>query len=168
MKFLLITCSFLMVYTTSWPVKTRLVFFEREMATAKFIGRVVIEKYDTSGLCTFRSLEFKDTIKTAQSHRLFNRFWYEGLNMGDFWTGKCPKIKDTVLIVIDSTYRISLCAKLIGENYRFWDAHPSTSLALFKFELPTKKLEQPDNESAGYCTDGCLLHKDSIDFYKRN
>jgi hypothetical protein len=167
MKLLFITCSFLMVYKTLWPTKARLVFFDKEMTTAKFIGQVIIEKYDTSGLCTFRSLEFKDTIKTAQSHRLFDRFWYDGLGMEEFWTGKCPEIKDTVLIVVDSTYRISLCAKLTGENYRFWDAHPSISVAFFKFKPPAKKLTKPDNEGEGYCWDGCFLHKDSIDFYKK-
>jgi hypothetical protein len=157
MKFLLLAICIILFYNDYFFIKARLVDFEKEMISAKFIDEVIIEHYDSTGHFTFHSLVYKDTIRSASSHKWYNRFMYEA-----------------VLIVLDSTYNISLFAKLIGNDYRFWDAHPSTSIAFFVFKPPVKRLDDKrqhikvnSEESTTSCWDGCLLNRDSISLYKK-
>jgi hypothetical protein len=171
MKFLLIIVSFLLINASITAPKMRLVHFEYEMNKAKFISQVVIENYDTNGVFKFRSLEFKDTLNSAKSYCIFNRFRYEAVGISTVWVGCNPRINDTVLIVVDSVNTISLFAKLIGNDYRFWDPHASTSGSKFVFEPPVKRLHETHyhyNDSYTECDDGCLLNKDSVNFYKKN
>ena len=170
MKYLVVSLLvFLSIAYVPFSTKSHLVEFEKEMARAKFIGKVVIESYDTNGVFQFRSLEFKDTIRSAQSHLWFNKFRYTPLDTADYWTTASPKAKDTVLIVLDSTYKISLFAKLIDDDYRFWDPINSISVATFSFKLPARKLKETrfHTQYASSCWDGCLVHKDSLDFYRK-
>ena len=162
----LVFCS---IAYTPFSTKSHHIEFEKEMAEAKFIGKVVIEDYDTNGVFQFRSLEFKDTIKSAQSHLWFNKFRYTPLDTSDYWTTASPKAEDTVLIVLDSTYKISLFAKLIDNDYRFWDPINSMSVATFSFKPPAKKLKETRfyTQYASSCLDGCLVYKDSLDFYRK-
>jgi hypothetical protein len=174
MKFLLLAICIILFYNDYFFIKARLVDFEKEMISAKFIDEVIIEHYDSTGHFTFHSLVYKDTIRSASSHKWYNRFMYEAIDSTHEWTSCSPSIKDTVLIVLDSTYNISLFAKLIGNDYRFWDAHPSTSIAFFVFKPPVKRLDDKrqhikvnSEESTTSCWDGCLLNRDSISLYKK-
>ncbi|MDZ7876434.1 MAG: hypothetical protein U5L45_02125 [Saprospiraceae bacterium] len=150
------------------PSKPRTLDFEKEMTTAKFIGTVIIDSYDAQGLFQFQSIEFKDTVKSA---KIDDRFDYWALDNTADWSGHSPIVKDTVLIVLDSTNKISLFAKLIGNEYRFWRPQFTVSSVLFSFKSPAKRLHDValhnEEDDLFSCWDGCLLDKEALNLYRK-
>jgi hypothetical protein len=169
MKILLMLTTCFIVYTSAIkPVKPRAVDFEKEMTTAKFIGTVIIDNYDEKGRFQFQSTEFKDTVKSAMSS---GKFDYWALEKEADWSGHSPLLKDTVLIVLDSTNKISLFAKLVGNEYRFWSPQYTVSSALFTFKSPAKRLHEValhnSEDDLFSCWDGCLLDKEALSLYRK-
>jgi hypothetical protein len=147
--------------TVSSYAKPRIVQFDKELKNAKFIGLVIVEGYDNNGNILFYSIEYTDTIKIAFAN-------YKGPDGYKFpdpdrnhWTGYWPFKKDTVLILIDSLYKVSLFAKKIKTNYRFWSPYYTGSIALFEFSNPSMKLTTEkglvNSGKLNSCWDGCLL-----------
>jgi hypothetical protein len=169
MKILLILTTCFIVYTSAIkPVKPRAVDFEKEMTTAKFIGTVIIENYDEKGQFQFQSIEFKDTLKSAIVN---GKFDYWAFDKAADWSGHSPLVKDTVLIVLDAGNKISLFAKLVGNEYRFWSPQYTVSSALFTFKAPAKRLNEValhnDEDDLFSCWDGCLLDKEALSLYRK-
>ena len=165
---LLLTTCFIVSISAIKPVKPRSVDFEKEMSTAKFIGTVIIDSYDDEGNFQFQSTEFKDTIKSA---KINGKFDYWALDNAEDWAGHSPQLKDTVLIVLDSTSKISLFAKLVGNEYRFWSPQYTISSALFAFKSPAKRLNivslHNSEDDLFSCWDGCLLDKEALNLYRK-
>ena len=141
--------------------KPRFVQFNKELKNAKFIGLVVVDGYNNTGNILFHSIEYKDTTKTALAY-------YNGPDGYKFpdpdtnhWTACWPFKKDTVLILIDSLNKVSLFAKKIKTDFRFWSPYYTGSVALFEFSNPATKLTT-EKGLGNYgkldsCWDGCLL-----------
>jgi hypothetical protein len=169
MKILLMLTTCFIVYTSAIkPVKPRAVDFEKEMTKAKFIGTVIMGNYDTEGHFQFQSTEFKDTVTLAT---VGGKFDYWALGETTDWSGHSPLMKDTVLIVLDSTNKISLFAKLVGNEYRFWSPQYTVSSVLFTFKAPAKRLHEValhnDEDDLFSCWDGCLLDKEQLNLYRK-
>jgi hypothetical protein len=165
---LMLTTCFIVCTSTIKPVKPRAVDFEKEMSTAKFIGTVIIDSYDDQGNFQFQSTEFKDTLKSA---KINGKFDYWALDKAADWSGHSPILKDTVLIVLDSTSKISLFAKLVGNEYRFWRPQYTVSSVLFTFKSPVKRLHEValhnEEDDLFSCWDGCLLGKEALSLYRK-
>lgn len=89
----------------------------------------------------------------------------------EFMTETWPLKGDSVLIVIDTSARVSLFAKKQGDQYRFWSPRSTGSVAVFTFNPPTTKIpplyEGQFDDKPGKCWDGCLLPIDSLVTYGR-
>jgi hypothetical protein len=169
MKILLILATCFIVYTSAiTPVKPHAVDFEKTMTNAKFIGTVIMGNYDTEGHFQFQSTEFKDTVTLAM---VGGKFDYWALDETIDWSGHSPLMQDTVLIVLDSTNKIALFAKLVGNEYRFWRPQYTVSSVLFTFKSPAKRLHEValhnDEDDLFSCWDGCLLDKESLSLYRK-
>ena len=147
--------------TISLYAKPRFVQLEKELKNAKFIGLVIVDGYDNNSNILFHFIEDSDTIKIAFVN-------YKGPDGYKFhnpdtnhWTGDFPFKKDTVLIVIDTSNKVSLFARKLMTDYRFWSPYFTGSLALFEFSSPATKLATEKGlENFGKlnsCWDGCLL-----------
>lgn len=129
--------------------------------SAKFVGEVVITKYDSAGKIYFNSTRFKDTINWAScGWQLKNGFVFDNFDKSD-WTCNMPFIGDTVLIVIDGYNRSVVFGKKVGPNYRLWSTLFSESIAIFEFEKPVTALNKEKTlratDSITTCWDGCLV-----------
>ncbi|MGB8195254.1 MAG: hypothetical protein WCF67_25180 [Chitinophagaceae bacterium] len=150
-----------LIATITLYAKPRTVQLNQELKNAKFIGLVTVDGYDGKGNILFHSIEYKDTIYAA----IANYYGPDGFrlpgNDPDNWTGNWPFQRETVLIVVDSLNKVSLFAKKIRNDYRFWSPHFTGSIALFRFSGAARKLDGgkglENDEESGSCWDGCLL-----------
>ena len=149
-------------FGTSGFCKSKLVQVESELKNATYIGYVVIQKYEDQKIWfnELKTTQLKSVIVTPYADNSDT----EGFGYSDgFMTGYWPAIGDTILIVSDSTNRISMFAKVMEGNYRFWSPFETGSIAFFTFKIPFKHLknEKDDNPESDYksCSDGCLIDK---------
>lgn len=150
--------------------KPRVVVLEKELINAAFVGLVVVDSYSNDGNILFHSLEYTDTLKKAfVNHK--GPDGYKFPNPGaNYWTAYLPFKMDTVLIVVDKEKSVSLFARKINANYRFWSPYFTGSIALFYFsnqarKLPDQKERKTSLVNLGSCWDGCLLPIEKLSSY---
>ncbi len=136
-------------------------FVSSLIASARFVGEVVITESDTTGFIRFKSIEFEDTLSQANCSICT---WYDHTDFNRYdWTNNIPYIGDTVLIIMKRE-RAVVFGKKIKEHYRLWSIPYTMSIAIFSFENPILPLSEKDrilpffnSDSITTCSDGCLL-----------
>jgi len=170
--------------------KPRKIIIESELKYAKYIGVVEIQEYfldenDTNflgngiGIDAIRFLKMKsienDSIfnaSTIKSKAMIPKYQLIDYSTRNTFTGYWPNIGDTLLVIIDSLYRISLFGHGGEDVYRIWSPYLTGSIATFRIEDPALPLSGEDSDcynmpSGKYCWDGCLLKSDAIFINRR-
>ena len=171
----IIILSQIFFLSTSLFGRPRGVFLDDELRFAKFVGTVVIDRYDNQGTVYFHSIEYSDTITKALGQFYGeDGFTFPNPDKNDL-TACSPFKKDTVLIVINSSNRVSLFARLQADKYRFWSPYMTGSIALFRFSSPAeilnsdkevKNLNRTNKDQTYFaCWDGCFLRKEYLKMY---
>ena len=139
------------------------------IGSAKYIGEVIIIKFDGQGKVYFKTTKQNDKIKSAYCGKKVNNGYNFPYRQEDnYWTENIPFIGDTVLIIIDANERIKVYGKKVNNDYRLWSPLMSGSIALFDFEKPLKPIEQSkllqnsDTNKTMTSWDGCLLPIDKL------
>jgi hypothetical protein len=76
--------------------------------------------------------------------------------MAGYW----PKPTEKVLVVLNSKYEVILFAKIIGDQYRFWDPNFGFWGSWFSFSDKFTPLEYCGTityKTRNHCGDGCLI-----------
>jgi hypothetical protein len=153
----------LLVFSVNGFGKSRPVFLDKELDSAKIIQFAKILKYDKTTL----------TLKLTKSGKTVDCKIYCSISeIKDYkssgLTGILPGIGDTILVVIDKNDRLALVAKQIdNKSLRFWSPMETGSIALFYFKAPVSPI--PNEKGLGHnekgfftCWDGCLFPIDKL------
>ena len=138
---------------------------EDEIAGSTFKEVVVVRGYSAKGNLLFQlpgEKEKTDSAKTGLKPEALqtNIPADQNSNLTGFW----PAAGDTVLMVLDSSSRVSLFARSSGEYYRFWSPFMTMSTAIFQYKppflpLPNKTSRYSSTTQSETCLDGCVIKK---------
>ncbi len=161
---LTLTLSALIISITTYCVKPRSVYLDKELSNALLVEYVEITNY-TDSTIEFVTLD-SNQVMTAKS----NGAVAQGELFDSHTTGYWPKKGDQVLIVVGQSGYVSLFAAIQNDHYRFWSPGFTGSTALFYFKEPAVKLtdnEGIENSNSTYqtCWDGCLLPLDALNTF---
>lgn len=145
-------------------VKPRFINIERELKQAPIVTEVIISSY-TDTTIVYRPL----TNNFSAGALRFKQSYPMPKQANQLLTGCSPAVGDTVLIVSDTTGRVSLFAEIIKDDYRFWSPYFTGSVAYFEYKAPFTRLEgrKEETHTDGSITgwDGCLLKRSLIGKY---
>lgn len=145
-------------------VESRYVDIERELKRAPIVTEAVIASYGDS---TVNYTPLTDSFSPGALR--MRKTFAMPKEANQLLTGCSPEVGDTVLIVSDTTGRVSLFAEIIKDEYRFWSPYFTGSVAFFEYKAPFTHLEgrkeetHPDGSITGW--DGCLLKRSLIGGY---
>lgn len=146
---------------TNVSVKPRFIDIEKELEQAPIVTEVVITAYTDSTVAytPVAALFSPGTLRFKKSYPMPKE-------PNQLLTGCSPALGDTVLIVSDTTGRVSLFAEIIKDDYRFWSPYFTGSVAYFEYKAPFTHLEgrKEETHDDGSITgwDGCLLKRSLI------
>jgi hypothetical protein len=149
---------------TNVSVKPRFIDIEKELNKAPIVTEAVINSYtDTTVAYTPLTDNFSPgALKFKKSYPMPKE-------ANQLLTGCSPAVGDTVLIVSDTTGRVSLFAEIIKDDYRFWSPYFTGSVAYFEYKAPFTHLEgrkeETHNNGSISGWDGCLLKRSLIGKY---
>jgi hypothetical protein len=149
----------MMLFTASFASsKPRTVDLEKEITGSSIIVYAEVMEY-TDTAVVFKTA----TTQTLISAKTRGKITPTVLTGDKYLTASWPFIGGKVLVVVNNVGYISLFAKRIENNYRFWSPAFTGSLALFRFKQPASCLadgqgiDQDENATMLTCWDGCLL-----------
>lgn len=138
--------------------KPRTVDLEKELNEASVICLAELMAYTDS------TLLFKtENTQTTFSAKTYGKITPTGQTGDRYFTATWPLMGEKLLVVINHTGYISLFAKRIGNNYRFWSPAFTGSIALFTFNEPATCLpdehgiDNQTNQARLTCWDGCIM-----------
>ncbi|UPT67574.1 MAG: hypothetical protein M0D57_02555 [Sphingobacteriales bacterium JAD_PAG50586_3] len=123
-------------------VKPRFIDIEKELNRAPIVAEVVIASYGDS---TVNYTPLTDSFSPGALR--MRKTFAMPKEANQLLTGCSPNVGDTVLIVSDTTGRVTLFAEIIKDEYRFWSPYFTGSVAFFEYKAPFTHLEGRKEET---------------------
>ena len=154
----------LALFTVSASPKPRFVDIAAELKRAPIVTEAIISSYTDS---TVAYTPLTDNFSPGTLR--FKRLYPMPTDANQLLTGCSPTVGDTLLIVADTTGRVSLFAEIGKTDYRFWSPYFTGSVAHFLYTAPftniTGRKEELRPNGDKFCWDGCQLKKDLLGQY---
>ncbi len=153
---------------------SRVIDLAQEIDSALFISDAQINNYGDQvlGIVTKQIPQnrvVRYSIDGSESPKKLVKQSVEEISNDQILTGAWPVERSQVLIVINNQNVVSLFAKKIGNNYRFWSPRTTGGEAIFQCAAPAQALSvKPKNPSRALVEneswDGCLMPAEKITF----